>query len=438
MLAEFDVGRLDARVNNAPTTLKRAISKAKWHLLPFLMLLYLFNFLDRVNIGFAALQMNRDLGLSPTVFGFAAGVSFISYMSLEIPSNVILLKVGARRWIGRIMISWGLISAATAFAQGPISLYLLRFLLGAAEAGFIPGILYYLSMWFPKSERSRVTSSFYSAIAVSLLFGAPVSGLLMSLPDQAGLRAWQIMFIAEGVPSVVLGIACLFYLHDKPSQAPWLSESEAVALESVIAQESEGLSTHGPSSLLAVVKDYRAWLMGLVIFGLSYGIYAVTIWLPQILQQTFAGDTTTIGLVAAMPWLASLGGLWIIGQSSDRWQERHFHVAAGCLLATICFAIAASATASVFTIGAIVTGTVGLYSVFGTAFSIPGNFLVGRGAAVGLAMVSALGNISGFAAPYILGLSKHVTESYAGGLLSIAFCAAASGITVIALRRGSL
>jgi ACS family tartrate transporter-like MFS transporter len=305
---------------------RTTLAKVGWRLLPFLLLLYVVAWLDRVNIGFAALQMNRDLGFSAAVYGFGAGVFFIGYALFEIPSNLILARVGARLWIARIMITWGVLSVAMMYVSDATSFYVLRFLLGVAEAGFLPGIIYYLGHWFPAAERARAISWFLLAIPLSTVVGGPLAGVLLELNGGYGLTGWQWLFLIEGVPAVVLGFVVLRYLTDSPEQAHWLAPeerrwlAERLRLEHHAAQARHGVGLH------AALVHPTVWLLGLIIFACQCGSYGLTLWIPQIVRGLSGSSDLLVSMISALPYVAASVGMILIGRSSDRSGERFLHI----------------------------------------------------------------------------------------------------------------
>lgn len=312
----------------------RVLRKVTLRIIPFVMLLYFIAFIDRVNIGFAALTMNKDLGFSPTVFGFGAGIFFLGYFLFEVPSNLVLDKVGARIWIARVMITWGLISGAMAFVQGANSFYILRFLLGAAEAGFFPGIILYLSYWFPARQRAAVTAVFMAAAPLSTVLGSPVSGALLEMHGWLGLSGWQWMFLIEAAPAVILGVVVLFYMTDRPEKATWLRDDERNWLVNAMAAEAAGKAASASHSVWRGLADPRVIALSLVYFGTSAGLYTLGIWAPQIIKE-FGLTSLQVGLLNALPGIVAVIAMVIWARHSDRSGERTWHVVAACLLAAV-------------------------------------------------------------------------------------------------------
>jgi ACS family tartrate transporter-like MFS transporter len=428
-----------AEASDPPSELERTtLAKAGWRLLPFLLLLYIIAWLDRVNVGFAALQMNEDLGFSAAVYGFGASVFFVGYALCEIPSNLLLVRFGARRWIARIMITWGIISVAMMFVQGPLSFYVLRFLLGVAEAGFLPGIIYYLSNWFPSRERARAVSWFMVAIPVSTVIGAPLSGLLLELDGMQGLAGWQWLFLVEGVPAIVLGCVVLWYLTDSPEQAHWLSPPEREWLSGRIrAEQSAAHARHGVGLWQALFHP-TVWLLGLVIFACQAGSYGLTLWIPQIVQALSGLSDLEVSMISALPYAAAAVGMILIGRSSDRTGERFKHVAVPSFVAAVGFSLSAFLTSPVPAMIALTVAAVGDLGTRGPFWALPTRFLAGSAAAGGIALINTLGSLGGFVGPNAVGLAREVTGSFAGGLLFIAALLAAGAVLALQLRRATV
>ena len=412
-------------MNIEQTTIKRVMMR----IVPFLMLCYLFAFLDRVNIGFAALTMNKDLGISATAFGFAAGIFFLTYFALEVPSNIALVKFGARRWIARIMITWGLLSAAMAFVQGPQSLYVLRALLGAAEAGFFPGIIFFLTLWFPAEYRARIVAYFMTALPVSSLIGSPISALLLVADGWMGLKGWQILFIVEGVPSVILGIITLWYLSDGPKQADWLPAEEKAWLSSQLEREHATKSHHERSSLLQTLLEPRVLALGLANFGGIAGTYALGFFLPQIVKS-FGVSITQTGFLTAIPYLFGVLGMVWLARRSDRRKERKGHAIFALSLLICGFMMYAVVSTPVLRLCALSLAAVGAFAYLPIFWTLPTAFLSGKSAAAAIGFINSLGSLAGFLGPYLMGYMKDATGGFEAGLLGIA---ALAGLAVIVI-----
>ena len=402
-------------------------------IVPFVMLLYFIAYLDRVNIGFAALTMNDDIGLSAAAFGFGAGIFFIGYFLFEVPSNLILHRVGARVWIARIMLTWGLISGAMAFVQGPVSFYVLRFLLGAAEAGFFPGIILYISYWFPARHRAGVTALFMAAVPISIAIGSPISGALLTMDGILGLHGWQWLFLVEAAPAVLLAGVVLVYLTDRPEKANWLDDEERQWLiDEMRAEEQQIAQDHGSHSVLRALANPWVLSLALIYFGTSAGLYTVGIWSPQILAQHGLGPLAT-GFVNAIPPIAAIIAMVLWARHSDRTGERNWHVFAACLIAALGLGLAAYSTSLIPVVLALILVSAGVSSAKPPLWSIPTQFLTGAAAATGIATINSIGNLGGFAGPFVIGWLKDETGDYQSGLLSVAATLIFSAALVLVL-----
>jgi ACS family tartrate transporter-like MFS transporter len=395
------------------------LRKVAWRLIPFLGVLYFFAFLDRVNVGFAALTMNTDLGLSAAVFGMGSGIFFIGYILFEVPSNVMLERFGARVWIARIMISWGVLSAAMAFVQGPQSFYLVRFLLGIAEAGFFPGIIFYLTCWFPSQHRARIIALFMIALPLSSVIGAPISTSLLSI-EAAGLRGWQWMFLMEAIPTIVLGFIVLTVLPDRPADAKWLSTEEKRWLQGELAKEHTDSSHGHASSLREALMLPRVWRNGFVYFCILVGLYGFSFWLPQIIASLGQITNVQVGLVTMIPYTLACIALVLWGRHSDATEERALHVAAPALLAAIALTISGWTNDPLLAFAALCVAAVGIYSGLPSFWALASKGLQGAAAAGAIALINSLGNFGGFLGPAAIGMAKTYTDSYAASLLFIA------------------
>lgn len=390
-------------------------AKVTVRLLPFLFLSYVAAYLDRVNVGFAKLQMLNDLQFSETVYGLGAGIFFIGYFLFEVPSNMIMHKVGARVWIGRIMITWALLSAAMVFVTSPTMFYVLRFFLGVAEAGFFPGIVLYLTYWFPAQRRSRMNALFMIGIPIAGVVGGPLSGwILDAMNGFHGLPGWQWLFLIEALPSLVLGIMTIFYLPNRIREASWLSKEEKQLLEENIAKDNSGKADH---SLSGVFGNPRVWLMSAIYFCCMMGLYGVSFYLPTLIKAAGVKDALDVGLLTAIPYGFAVIAMLAIAKSADRTRERrwHFTVASalgglGLLLATIYGDNVTLAMA------ALSLGTAGLLATMPVFWTYPSSILGGAAAAAGIAMINSIGNLAGFVSPSIIGWMKDVTQSTNAGM----------------------
>jgi ACS family tartrate transporter-like MFS transporter len=411
----------------------RTITKVGWRLLPFLLLLYIVAWLDRVNISIAALQMNKDLGFDSEVFGFGAGIFFVSYALFELPSNLILARVGARLWIARIMITWGVVSVAMLFVKGPTSFYVLRFVLGLAEAGFLPGIIYYLSNWYPSAARARAVSWFMLGIPLSAVIGGPLGGLILGLDGWHGLEGWQWLFLLEGIPAVLLGVVVLFYLTDSPHEAAWLEPDEREWLAETIRSEQAVAERHAIGLGRALLHP-TVWLLCLILFACQAGSYGLQFWVPQIIQGMAGFTNLEIGLISAIPYAAaSIGMIWI-GASSDRSGERLLHLAIPTAVAAVGFVVSALYTTPVAGMLALTVAAVGVISTRGPFWALPTRFLTGKAAAGGIALINLFAAISGFVGPYAVGYLVKVTGSYAAGMLFLALLMVLGALLCLPLR----
>jgi len=422
----------------------RTIKKVMVRLVPFLMLCYFVAYLDRVNVGFAKLQMNAALGLSDTVYAFGAGLFFIAYFFLEVPSNLALHRFGARLWIARIMLSWGVISLLFAFIQ-PISdtigvsnkttFYTLRFLLGVCEAGFYPGVIFYLTLWFPAVYRARVVAFFMLAIPFSSVVGAPISGALLNI-SAAGLHGWQWLFILEALPSMVLALVVVFYLTDRPSQAAWLQKDEINWLEKSIEQEKESkLSAgHGHIGIKEFVSDPRMLICSFVYFCLNAANYGVAFFLPTIVKGFGASNFET-GVLAAVPFVFGAIGMVLLCRNSDRTLKRREHVAFALLLAGLGVGGAGLVSAPVLVLALLCVGQIGCSAMPPLLWPIPTAFLTGASAAGGIAAINSVGNLSGFVGPYVMGYLKDLTGNFTTGLLVLGGCALVGAVVTLFIKQ---
>ena len=423
-------------VSEATPELGRAtLAKVGWRLLPFLLLLYVVAWIDRVNVGFAALQMNEDLGFSPTVFGFGAGIFFWGYALFEVPSNLVLVRVGARFWIARIMITWGLVSVAMLFVQGPVSFYLLRFLLGVAEAGFLPGIIYYLSNWYPGAERARAVSWFMVAIPVSTVIGAPLSGVILELDGLQGLHGWQWLFLLEGVPAVLLGFVVLGYLTDSPDKAEWLAPDERAWLGARIrAEQRVAQERHGACAWWVPFGHPTVWLLALILFACQTGSYGLTLWIPQIVQALSGLGDLAVSMISALPYVAATIGMIAIGASSDRTGERFLHIAVPSAIGGLGFIASAYFASPLPGMIALTVAAVGDLGTRGPFWVLPTRFLTGSAAAAGIGLINTMAAFGGSVGPTVIGFIRDRTGSFTGGLVFLGALLLLAAAATVALR----
>ncbi|MDX6379393.1 MAG: transporter, family, tartrate transporter [Rubrobacteraceae bacterium] len=412
------------------------LAKITRRLIPFMFLLYIVAFLDRVNVGFAALQMNEDLGFSDAVYGLGAGIFFIGYFLFEIPSNLIMERVGARIWIARIMFTWGIISAAMFLVTGPISFYVLRFLLGIAEAGFFPGMILYLTYWFPTRERARRTALFMSAIPIAGVIGSPLSGFILSASDEfAGLRGWQVMFLLEGIPAIILGFVVLRYLDNSPRQAEWLEPQEREWLKDALDRENRIKSNHGEYTTRQAMTNGKVWLLCAVYFGVVTSVYGISFWLPLIIEHLSGLGEFAVGLLTAIPYVAGAIGMVLFARHSDATGERRWHVAIAAFVGTIGLVLTGLVQVSpVLEMVMLTIAALGIYSTLATFWSLPTAFLSGTAAAAGIALINSVGNLGGFVGPYAVGYLSDATGTTYSGLLFLAALILVAGLLALLVK----
>jgi ACS family tartrate transporter-like MFS transporter len=421
----------------ADDALARAtLAKVTRRLLPFLFLLYIVCFLDRVNIGFAALQMNRELGFSPRMYGLGAGIFFLGYVLFEIPSNLVLARIGARVWIARIMVTWGLIACAMMLIRGPVSLIGLRFLLGVAEAGFFPGMVYYLTLWYPEADRARAVARFMLAIPLSGVIGGPVSGALLRLHGALGLSGWQWLFLLEGLPAVLLGLVVYRVLSDGPEEARWLTPMEREALMLRLRAEREQRERRHGFGVREALRHATVWhLAVLLLLANAFGVYVLGLWLPQIVREVSGLGPFGVGLLSAIPNLAAAVAMVLVGAHSDRTGERLGHIAAAAATAAVGMAASAYLHSTVPVVLALSLAAAGLLSTHGPIWPLPATFLSGSAAAGGIAVMTSVANLGGFLGPYAVGVLKERTGSFQSGLLLLAIASLAGAAFALWLRR---
>lgn len=408
--------------------------KLTWHIIPFLFLAFIVAYIDRVNVSFAKLEMLADLSMSETIYGLGAGMFFIGYFIFEVPSNLILHRVGARVWIARIMVTWSVISCLTLFTQGPISFYVLRFLLGVAEAGFFPGIVLYLATWFPSSRRSQIIALFMVAIPVSGAIGGPVSGWIMQqFGGLHGMAGWQWLFLIEGLASLVVGIAAFFILQDSIANVKWLSAEEKRLLKEDLAADD---STRAHHSVRQVFRNSKVWLLGLLYFCIAMGNYGLVFWVPTVIQSAGVANIGNIGLLSAVPSVISAVAMVLIARHADRSNDRRIHVAICCVLG------AAGMLSSVLLVdhlwlsmAALVVAAIGINSIAPVFWGIPTAMMGGAGAAAAIALINSTGNLAGFVSPYVIGFIKDRTGQLLPGMIVLACALVAGAVIALSLRK---
>lgn len=408
------------------TSTIRAIS---WRLIPFLVLAYFLSYLDRVNLGFAALTMNKELNFSPTVFSWGAGIFFIGYFLFEVPSNLALEKFGASRWIARIMVTWGIISALMAVVSGVWSFYGVRFLLGVAEAGFFPGIILYLTYWYPAEYRARFLAAFAVAVPVSTVIGAPISGLLLGLDGAMGLKGWQWLFIIEGIPSVLLGVVTWFYLTDRPARADWLTAEQKAWLAAKLDGETAAKQAATHLTLGQALTSPRVIALSLIYFGFVAALYGMQFWLPTIVKA-FGFSNAQTGFVIAVPYLFGTVAMILWARHSDATRERVMHVGAPLLLTAIALGVCGYVTDPMTTMVVLTVAAIGVFCTFGVFWTLPTAWLSGTAAAGAIALINSIGNLAGFAGPYLIGWVKETTGSTSSGLFVLAVLPLIGGLLV--------
>ncbi|MGV9848691.1 MFS transporter [Streptomyces sp. NPDC003442] len=404
-------------------------------IVPFLILCYVASYLDRVNVGFAKLQMSDDLGFSEAAYGLGAGLFFIGYFLLEVPSNLMLQRVGARTWIARIMISWGLVSAAFMFVTNEATFYVLRFLLGAAEAGFYPGVILYCTYWFPSHRRARVIAMFMSAIPVAGIFGNPLSGWIIDgFQGVNGWQGWQWMFLLEAVPALLVGVVTLFYLDDGVRDAKWLTDEEKAVVERAVTDDSAHRTVHG--RVLDAFREPRVWLMCLIYFCFVMGQYALTFWMPTFVESTGIEGNVAIGVLSAVPFVAALVAMNLFGRSADKLRERRWHLVIPSLMGAVGFSLSAvwngSTTLSLIALSVAAAGVLTCAPLF---WSLPTAFLGGTAAAAGLAIINSVGNLAGFVSPYMIGALKDATGSASIPMYVLALTLVVGAVAVLTTKK---
>lgn len=412
---------------------RTTLSTVRRRLLPVIAVMYFIAFLDRNNVGFAKLSMSEDIGLTDAAFGFGAGVFFLGYALFEVPSNGGMVRFGARRWIARIMISWGVLATAMVFTQGATSFSVLRFLLGAAEAGFFPAIIFYLTLWFPQKVRVTVMGVFVLAQPISNAIGAPVSGAILSMPEVLGLADWQWLFILEGVPAIILGVLAPKLLTDRPEEAKWLQPEQRAWLVQTIADENALVAQTGHGRFRDGLLDRRVWAYALLNFGMVCGIYGFGLWLPSVIQSLGDFNTAQIGLVSVIPYGAGAVFLYLWARNSDRTGLRALHAAGAMTLAAVGLLGAGllTQTSPVLALVFLSIAAMGVYAATAPLLSMPSSVFVGAAAAAGIGLVNAVGNVGGFVAPYAVGLINEATGNTHASLIFLAGCLLITAIATV-------
>lgn len=415
---------------------ERVFGRVAKRVLPILMLAFLSAYIDRVNVGFAKLGMQADLGLSDAVYGLGAGIFFLGYFLFEVPSNIVLHRVGARRWIARIMVTWGVISGATMLVASPTQFYVARFLLGAAEAGFVPGVIYYLATWFPARWRGRILGTFYIALAGSGLVGGPLAGAILAwMGGIGGLAAWRWLFLIEALPSVIIGIAVYMLLDDTPAQASWLDADEKKYISEQIATE-EMAKAH--ISIRALFADWRVLLLSFIFFLNNFAVYGLGFWMPTLIQNMGIRDVLQLGFISALPGGFAVLCMQVFGRSADYFRERRLHLVALYLIAAVGFVlIVVGQHDPIVGVAGLCLANMAIFTVPALFWALPTAILGGVSAAAGIAFINSLANLSGFLGPYIIGVVKTLTGGTAAPIyiIAIALCLGASLILLIPARQ---
>jgi ACS family tartrate transporter-like MFS transporter len=410
------------------TVERTAMRKIYLRLLPFAIIAYFLAYIDRINVSFAALTMRDDLGISASAYGFALGTFYWGYFIFEVPSNVIMEKVGARIWIARIMITWGILAGLTATVTGATSFGVIRFLLGVAEAGFFPGIVLYFTYWFPTYHHARIVSGFLIGLPIAVAGGAPISTALLSLDGLFGLRGWQIMYIAEGVPTVLVGLLTFFILTDRPNQASFLTDEEKRWLTAKLAEERTAKEAVKRFSFLQGMFDVKVLLLALNYFGIVVASLGILFFVPQIIKSIGVSNNMTVGWLTMIPYISGGAGLVLWGLVSDRMNERRWNLLGACVVSTIGLIIAGMTIGSSWAMVGLSIATFGFYGSKGPFWSMPPMFITGTAAAASIAWINSIGNLGGFFGPWYVGLIKDWTDSFAGGLYGLAFLCVISAV----------
>ena len=431
---KISTGAVSTEVDEPDSLAERTVRKVRRRLIPFMIAMFCLNFLDRVNISFAALQMNSDLHLTAKAYGMAAGILFVAYTALEIPSNLILHRVGARRWLARIMITWGLIGAAHAFIWNRESLYVARLLLGAAEAGFFPGIMLYLVRWFPKRERAAAITLFMIGNPIAIIVGAPLSTTLLSFGNMLGLAAWRWLFLLEGLPAVLVGIAALWWLTEKPEDAEWLEPEEREWLTESLHNEPVP-ARKSPASALATLKDGPTVALALSKMCVLLAFYGIALWLPQIVRSIGHLSIFATGFVSAIPYVCAAVGSILVGRHSDRTGERPKHISYPAFVGAFGFVLAAFAPSPGLALLGLSIGATGIWCSNAIFWTMPAAILSGVSAATGFALINSVGNLGGFFGPYLTGWVQASTGKFSLTLVALGIFLALSGVIVLLVAR---
>ncbi|HTU46737.1 MAG TPA: MFS transporter [Bryobacteraceae bacterium] len=419
----------------SPEFERRTYARVTRRIIPFLFLCYIFAFIDRVNVGFAKLQMQQDLGISDAVYGIAAGIFFIGYFFFEVPCNIALQKIGAKFWLGPIMIVWGLVSACTMLVKTAGEFYLVRFLLGVVESGFFPGVILYLTFWYTRKHRAKMVAAFMTAVPLAGVIGGPISGgILDKMSSTGGLRGWQWLYLVEAVPSLLAGIATVFFLHDSPNKAKWLDQRERSLLLHRLAEEEahKKLSAPGHFTMADAFRSSKTWLLCFIYFGFVMGNYGISFWLPQIVKDTLTKNPLHIGLLTAIPWACAAIAMVVAGHHSDVTGERRWHIALTGIVGAAAFGVSAiPGISGVLGFLALTVATTGLACAYSTFWSLPTAFLSGTAASAGIAWINSVGNLAGYVSPYLVGKIRDSVHNMTPALLLLSACSFGSALITI-------
>ncbi len=418
---------------------KALYAKVTWRIIPFLFLCYVFAYVDRVNVGFAKLQMQQDLNLTDAVYGMGAGMFFLGYFFFEIPCNMALQRIGAKYWLGPIMVVWGIVSGCQMLVKDETGLYVVRFILGVVESGFFPGVILYLTFWYPRRYRAKMLAAFMTAVPLSGVVGGPISGwILQSMSGSMTLRAWQWLFIVEAIPSILAGLLTVYFLEDGPRKARWLNEAEKQVLLERLAEEERAKALEGPGhhTLADAFRSPKVWVLCVIYFGMVMVNYGVSFWLPQIVKDTISKDPLTIGFLTAIPWAVAAIAMVLVGHSSDRTGERRWHIALTSILCSVAFAASAfPGISGSLGLVALTIATASIASSYSTFWALPTTILSGTAASAGIAWINSVGNLAGYLSPYLVGKIRDTTHSMVAALLMLSFCCLVSGVLVLIVFR---
>jgi MFS transporter, ACS family, tartrate transporter len=417
-------------------TADRALAaRVFWRLVPFLFLLYVVAYLDRINVGFAALQMRQRLNFSDAVYGLAAGMFFAGYFTFQVPSNLLLERFGARRWIATLMVAWGLVSCSMALVTTPKQFYILRFALGLTEAGFFPGVILYMKRWFPEATRARTVAAFMTAGPISGVIGGPISGAILQMHIEGPIEGWQRLFLMEGLPAILLGVVVYFYLTDHPQDAAWLNPDERARLIATLDAETKAYAGNAkPPSAFSAFGNPRVWVLSFVYLGLNFCSYGMSFWVPSLIRSLSGISDFLVGALTAVPYFAAAVVMVLSGLHSDRTGERRWHVAAPAFAGAVAFTVASSTTSLWPMIIAVGLAVVCVNAMIGPYWAMPTAILSGAAAAPGIALVNSVGNLGGFFGPYLIGQLKTSTGDFRGGLLLAAGVLIAAGALALSIR----